>query len=68
MAPADAPSYWGRSASEVAAYRAELVGCRDELRSFIDKENCAPILIRLAWHDAGTYDRAGLEAHTHPQR
>ena len=38
MAPADAPSYWGRSASEVAAYRAELVVCRDELCSRVARE------------------------------
>eukprot|EP00976_Prorocentrum_cordatum_P002742 53470-Prorocentrum_minimum.AAC.2 len=41
------------------AYRGSLLRCREELRKFIDEVNCAPILIRCAWHDAGTYNRLG---------
>ena len=26
------------------------------MREFIDKANCHPIMVRLAWHDSGTYD------------
>jgi len=33
------------------------VACRKDLLEFIDKQNCAPILVRLAWHDSGNYDR-----------
>ena len=33
-----APTYWGRSADEVAAYRAALLQCREELRQFILEE------------------------------
>ena len=51
-----APSYWGRSPSEIAEYRKALLQCREELREFILEELCAPILVRLAWHDSGTYD------------
>ena len=51
-----APTYWGRSPSEVAEYRKALLLCREELREFILEELCAPILVRLAWHDSGTYD------------
>mmetsp|Transcript_29789 Transcript_29789/g.70791 ORF Transcript_29789/g.70791 Transcript_29789/m.70791 type:complete len:319 (-) Transcript_29789:131-1087(-) len=51
-----APTYWGRSSSEVDEYRKALLLCREELREFILEELCAPILVRLAWHDSGTYD------------
>ena len=51
-----APTYWGRSPSEVDEYRKALLLCREELREFILEELCAPILVRLAWHDSGTYD------------
>lgn len=36
----------------------ELVRCKDELTSFINKSNCHPIMLRLAWSDAVTYDSA----------
>lgn len=36
---------------------AEYVACQKALLDFIDKNNCAPIMVRLAWHDSGTYDR-----------
>eukprot|EP00924_Labyrinthula_sp_SR-Ha-C_P016469 augustus_masked-scaffold_6-processed-gene-4.9-mRNA-1 protein AED:0.11 eAED:0.11 QI:0/0/0/1/1/1/2/0/814 len=32
-----------------------LVALRNELREFINKANCNPILVRLAWHDSGTF-------------
>lgn len=35
----------------------EYVKCRAELMEFIDANNCAPIMIRLAWHDSGNYDK-----------
>eukprot|EP00933_Yihiella_yeosuensis_P035463 TRINITY_DN29006_c0_g1_i2.p1 TRINITY_DN29006_c0_g1~~TRINITY_DN29006_c0_g1_i2.p1 ORF type:complete len:313 (-),score=60.45 TRINITY_DN29006_c0_g1_i2:148-1086(-) len=34
----------------------EYVACKQALMEFIDKNNCAPIMVRLAWHDSGTYD------------
>lgn len=34
------------------------VACRQELLAFIDKNNCAPIMVRLAWHDSGNFDRS----------
>lgn len=30
--------------------------CRQDLCRFIDANNCAPIMVRLAWHDSGNYD------------
>jgi len=38
-------------------YREALLACRAELRDFITEIQCSPILLRLAWHDAGTYDK-----------
>ncbi|CAK9024259.1 Probable L-ascorbate peroxidase 8 [Durusdinium trenchii] len=33
------------------------VKCREELLKFIDENNCAPIMVRLAWHDSGNFDK-----------
>ncbi|KAL6517432.1 L-ascorbate peroxidase 3 [Orobanche minor] len=37
-------------------YLKEIEKARRELRALIAIKNCAPIMLRLAWHDAGTYD------------
>lgn len=37
-------------------YRKQLLGARSDIREMINKLNCNPIMIRLAWHDSGTYD------------
>jgi len=33
--------------------------CKTALMKFIDQKNCNPILVRLAWHDSGTFDKNG---------
>jgi L-ascorbate peroxidase len=44
-------------ATDLASYKTDIEACRGELRQLIDTTNCHPILIRLAWHDAGTFDQ-----------
>ncbi|OVA19838.1 heme peroxidase [Macleaya cordata] len=39
-----------------AAYLKEIDKARRQLRALISSKNCAPIMLRLAWHDAGTFD------------
>jgi hypothetical protein len=38
-----------RMSVDVAAYKRELVAARADVRALIDKLNCHPISIRLAW-------------------
>ncbi|KAK9670636.1 hypothetical protein RND81_13G214500 [Saponaria officinalis] len=39
-----------------AVYLKEIERARRDLRALIFSKQCAPIMLRLAWHDAGTYD------------
>ncbi|KAF3440319.1 hypothetical protein FNV43_RR18603 [Rhamnella rubrinervis] len=39
-----------------AEYLREIEKARRDLRALISSNRCAPIMLRLAWHDAGTYD------------
>ncbi|TVU51180.1 hypothetical protein EJB05_02589 [Eragrostis curvula] len=36
---------------------AELRGAREEVKQLLKAKSCHPILVRLGWHDSGTYDK-----------
>jgi L-ascorbate peroxidase len=44
------------SALSMAVSIDELKGAQDMIDNIIDKKNCGPVLVRLAWHDSGTFD------------
>ena len=50
--------------AEVAAYANALRRMQNDIIALLDSEPCHPILIRLAWHDSGTFD-AGIERWPH---
>jgi len=37
-------------------YKVAIDKARRKLRALIAEKNCAPIMVRIAWHSAGTYD------------
>ncbi|CAJ1343625.1 unnamed protein product, partial [Effrenium voratum] len=47
----------GKAKGEGLGHEDQLKALRAELWKFVDKMNCNPLLLRLAWHDAGTYDK-----------
>jgi L-ascorbate peroxidase len=46
------------SASVSAEKVQQLKECKQALAELLDKTNANPLMVRLAWHDSGTYDKA----------
>ncbi|OUS42599.1 chloroplast ascorbate peroxidase [Ostreococcus tauri] len=44
------------NAVDAAAYASDLRAMKMDIERFLDESNANPIMVRLAWHDAGTYD------------
>lgn len=42
-----------------------LKGAKEELKKIISSNSCGPILIRIGWHDAGTYDAVRFVPSSH---
>ena len=43
-------------------YSASVLAAREDVARLLDDVKCHPILVRLAWHDAGTYDATMTDA------
>jgi L-ascorbate peroxidase len=46
-----------KDADANAGKKDELKACETAVRELVNNLNCGPILVRLAWHDSGTYDQ-----------
>uniref|UniRef100_A0A0D3FW25 Peroxidase n=1 Tax=Oryza barthii TaxID=65489 RepID=A0A0D3FW25_9ORYZ len=45
------------ASAAVASGAAELKAAREDIRELLKTTHCHPILVRLGWHDSGTYDK-----------
>ena len=36
-----------------------------QAQAYIKSKNCNPVIVRLAWHDAGTYDKVSSLGQSH---
>uniref|UniRef100_A0A0E0DEG6 L-ascorbate peroxidase n=1 Tax=Oryza meridionalis TaxID=40149 RepID=A0A0E0DEG6_9ORYZ len=45
------------ASAAVASGAAELKAAREDIKELLKTTHCHPILVRLGWHDSGTYDK-----------
>jgi len=50
-------SFSGKAKGDGMSHVEQLKALWQDLYAFTDKMNCDPIMVRLAWHDSGTYDK-----------
>lgn len=50
-----------KSVRAIASDPTELRAAREDVKKILREKHCHPILIRLGWHDAGTYDKSESE-------
>lgn len=55
-----------RKTAASAAHVADLKKAQSMLRDLVAEKNCMPLLVRLAWHDAGTYNQDAANAGAWP--
>lgn len=44
------------SSLSMTVTKEELLGAQALIEGILDEKNCGPVLVRLAWHDSGTFD------------
>ena len=42
--------------TSLSVTKADLQTAQEKIDAIINEKNCGPILVRLAWHDSGTFD------------
>lgn len=52
--------------ADVSAWKQQLKGARADVEALIRSTHANPILVRLAWHDSGTYDSSVAQAWPKP--